>query len=337
MKKIFITGTAGFIGFHLAKHLLELNFEVRGFDAFTDYYDVNLKRKRNEILHSFPNFSSCEGWLQNKDIFQTDCDKYNPNIIIHLAAQAGVRYSLHDPRSYLDSNILGTFNVLESAHRLNVDHLIIASTSSVYGANTDMPFGETQQTDTQLTFYAATKKAIESMAHSYSHLWGIPTTVLRFFTVYGPWGRPDLALFKFVKSILNEEPIEIYNHGKMSRDFTYIDDLVRSINLLMNKVPQKKCNTQELIKGDSLSPVAPFRIVNIGNSNRISLMEFIETVEIVLKKKAIRKYMDIQKGDVQETWSDTTLLKKLTNYQPNTDIRFGINEFVKWYKEYYKI
>ena len=263
-------------------------------------------------------------------------DKYQPEIVVHLAAQAGVRYSLENPRSYVNSNVVGTFNVMEMAKKYKVKHLLIASTSSVYGSNTDMPFTENSKADTQLTIYSATKKATESMAHSYAHLWDLPTTIFRFFTVYGPWGRPDMALFKFVTSILKEKPIDIYNNGEMYRDFTYVEDLVISIKLLMDVIPEK--SKSKITKSfESLSPVAPYRIVNIGNSKKIKLLDFIETIEDVLKKKAIRNYMPIQKGDVPETWADSTLLEKLTGYRPNTDFQIGVAQFIKWYKDYYNI
>ena len=262
MKRFLITGTAGFIGFHLAKMLLEDGHHVHGYDGMTSYYDVNLKKARLNILLKNPNFSSTVGMLEDfKKLYQTS-KKFLPNVILHLAAQAGVRYSLQNPRAYIDSNIVGTFNVMEVARNLKVQHLLMASTSSVYGANSKMPFTEIEKADTQLTIYAATKKANENMAHSYSYLWKIPITMFRFFTVYGPWGRPDMALFKFVSAILKNEPIDIYNKGDMYRDFTYIDDLVYGIKELINTVPTKNANDQTP-KEDSLSIVAPFRVVNI--------------------------------------------------------------------------
>ena len=250
-------------------------------------------------------------------------DDFAPDVIVHLAAQAGVRYSLENPRAYLDSNVIGTFNVMEAARRLGVKHLLMASTSSVYGANEDMPFIETEKADTQLTIYAATKKATESMGHAYAHLWNLPTTMFRFFTVYGPWGRPDLALFKFVDAILDGRPIDIYNHGEMYRDFTYVDDLVRAIRLLIDAVPVRPASAGET-EGDSLSPVAPYRIVNIGNSEKVRLLDFIEAIEECLGRKAIRNYMPMQMGDVPATWADASLLQGLTGYRPQTDFRDGI-------------
>jgi len=333
VKKILITGTAGFIGFHLAKLLLKENFKIQGYDGMTDYYDVNLKHARHDILQKNINFAATEGMLEDNDKLDEVANKFKPDVIVHLAAQAGVRYSLKNPRAYINSNIVGTFNVMEVAKKQKVKHLLMASTSSVYGANLKMPFTEMEKADSQLTIYAATKKANESMAHSYSHLWKIPTTMFRFFTVYGPWGRPDMALFKFVSAILNEKPIDIYNNGEMYRDFTYIDDLVYGIKLLINTIPSTNKNISDL---DNLSYVAPYRVVNIGNSNKIKLLDFIEAIEKNLGKKAIRNYKSIQKGEVLTTWADTSLLQQLTNYSPKTNYKDGISHFIKWYKEYYK-
>jgi UDP-glucuronate 4-epimerase len=264
-------------------------------------------------------------------------DEFRPDAIVHLAAQAGVRYSLENPRAYLDANVIGTFNVMEAARRLEVAHLLMASTSSVYGANDEMPFTETEKADTQLTIYAATKKANESMAHAYAHLWNLPTTMFRFFTVYGPWGRPDLALYKFVDAILNNRPIDIYNHGEMYRDFTYVEDLVRGIRLLIDAVPVRPISKDQIDLRDSLSPVAPFRIVNIGNSNKVRLLDFNDAIEDCVGKKAIRNYMEMQKGDVPATWANSELLQRLTGYRPQTDFRDGIARFVSWYREYYGV
>jgi UDP-glucuronate 4-epimerase len=332
-KKIFITGTAGFIGFSLAKSLLDKGHFVHGYDGLTDYYDVKLKNARNKILNSYKNFSSTEEMLENQEVLDKTIANFKPRIIIHLAAQAGVRYSIEQPRVYLSSNITGTFNVIESAHKAKVKHLIIASSSSVYGANLNIPYRETDQVQTQLSVYAATKKSTESIAHSYSNLWKLPTTILRFFTVYGPWGRPDMALFKFTESIIKGKPIDIYNNGEMYRDFTYIDDIVKGMISLIDVVPK---NEKKVNKNDSLSPVAPFRIINIGNSNKVKLLDFIEVLENCLGKKAIRNYMPMQKGDVHATWANTDLLKKLTGYAPKTNINEGVKKFVDWYINYYK-
>jgi UDP-glucuronate 4-epimerase len=332
--RVFLTGSAGFIGFHLAKLLLKKNFIVHGYDGLTDYYDINLKLARHQFLFQYPNFTATKGMLEDKNILYESIDQFNPDIIIHLAAQAGVRYSLENPESYINSNIIGTFNILELAKKYKIKHLLIASTSSVYGANSKMPFTEIEKTDSQLTIYSATKKACESMAHSYSYLWRIPITIFRFFTVYGPWGRPDMALFKFVESIINDKQIDIFNNGEMHRDFTYIDDLVHGIRLLIDTIPS---NEKDSYMNDSLSSVAPFRIVNIGNSNKVKLLDFIDIIEKKLGKKAIRNYMPIQKGDVFATWADTELLKTLTNFSPKTNISDGIEKFIKWYFDYYKI
>jgi len=327
-----ITGTAGFIGFHLAKSLLDKGYKVCGYDGMTDYYDINLKYARHKILLNNPNFVATEGMLEDNEKLNKIADKFQPDVIIHLAAQAGVRYSLENPRAYINSNIVGAFNVMEISRKQKVKHLLMASTSSVYGANLKMPFTEKEKADTQLTIYAATKKSNESMAHAYSHLWKIPTTMFRFFTVYGPWGRPDMALFKFVNGIINNKPIDIYNNGEMYRDFTYVDDLVTGIKLLTDTPPTIKKNIFEI---DSLSPVAPFRIVNIGNSTKIGLLDFIEAIEDVLGKKAIKNYMPMQKGDVHATWADASLLKSITDYKPQTNFKDGIARFIKWYRGYY--
>ena len=331
---IFITGTAGFIGFHLAKLLLKEGFHIHGYDGMTDYYDVNLKKKRNEILLQNSKFTMTEGMLEDNVKLDSIVTKFKPNVIVHLAAQAGVRYSLENPRAYINSNIIGTFNVMEAAKKIKIKHLLMASTSSVYGANMQMPFMETEKTETQLTIYAATKKANENLAHSYSHLWNIPTTMFRFFTVYGPWGRPDMALHKFVKGILEGNPIDIYNKGEMSRDFTYIDDLVQGIKLLIDAIPIRPIDAI-ISKKDSLSPVAPFRVVNIGNSNKVKLLDFITAIEEKLGKKAIRNYLPMQTGDVPETWADTSLLKNLTGYKSKIKYEDGIANFIEWYLDYY--
>ncbi|RTL97077.1 NAD-dependent epimerase/dehydratase family protein [Ancylobacter aquaticus] len=335
LRRVLITGTAGFIGFHLARLLLAEGFRVQGYDGMTDYYDVRLKQRRHAMLLQNPHFSAVEGMLEDQVRFDALADDFQPEVIVHLAAQAGVRYSLENPRAYLDSNVIGTFNVMEAARRLKVGHLLMASTSSVYGANEDMPFIETEKADTQLTIYAATKKANESMGHAYAHLWDLPTTMFRFFTVYGPWGRPDLALYKFVDAILEGRPIDIYNHGDMYRDFTYVDDLVRGIRLLIDTPPVRPVTTEAIEPGDSLSPVAPFRIVNIGNSDKVRLLDFVEAIEECLGRKAIRNYMPMQMGDVPATWANAELLQSLTGYRPQTDFRDGIARFVEWFREYY--
>lgn len=335
-KRFLVTGTAGFIGFHLAKLLLDEGHRVHGYDGVTDYYDVTLKLKRHEMLHEFSDFSCTIGMLENNRLVDEVFDDFKPDVVVHLAAQAGVRYSLENPRAYIDANLVGTFNVMEAARRSLVDHLLMASTSSVYGANEDMPFYENQKADTQLTIYAATKKATESMGHSYAHLHNLPITMFRFFTVYGPWGRPDMALFKFAKGIIEGTPIDIYNNGDMYRDFTYAEDLVRAIYLLTSAVPVRP-EGGIVPDGDSLSTVAPYRVVNIGNSDKVRLLDFVAEIEGRLGKKAIRNYMGMQTGDVPATWADTSLLHQLTGYRPNTHFRDGIGYFIDWYREYFKV
>ena len=331
--KLFITGSSGFIGFHLSKKLLDKGHSVHGFDSMNDYYDVKIKKARYKILKKYKKFSFTKDKLENQKTLSKSILKFRPQVIIHLAAQAGVRYSIEKPKVYLDSNIIGTYNIIELAKKVNTKHLLIASSSSVYGANKKLPFKEIDKTETQLSIYAATKKSTESMAHSYSNIWKIPITMLRFFTVYGPWGRPDMALFKFTKGIIGNKKIDIYNQGKMYRDFTFVDDIVDGIIALINKAP----NVKQLgkIKNDSLSPVAPFRILNIGNTRKVYLLDFINALEKEIGKKAIRNYMPMQKGDVKITLSDTSLLKKLTGYNPKTNYRTGIKKFLKWYLSYY--
>ena len=331
----FITGTAGFIGFHLADRLLREGHIVHGYDGFTDYYDVSLKRHRNGLLHNYSNFTSTEALLEDESVLNAAIEAAKPDVIVHLAAQAGVRYSLDNPRAYIDANIIGTFNVLEAARRIKVKHLLLASTSSVYGANEDMPYMETHKADTQMSFYAATKKSNEVMSHAYAHLHGIPTTAFRFFTVYGPWGRPDMAIFKFAKAILEDRPIDIYNFGDMWRDFTYIEDLISGIVLLIAIPPAKSVAGYIPIENDSLSPVAPFRIVNIGNSTKVRLLDFIDALEVAIGKKAMRNYIEMQAGDVPATWADASLLKHLTGYKPTTDFHQGVASFARWFKDFY--
>ncbi|PTE22362.1 UDP-glucuronate 5-epimerase [Cereibacter changlensis JA139] len=337
MPTVFITGTAGFIGFHLARELLAAGFRVVGFDGMTDYYDVALKRRRHAILLQNPEFSAIEGRLEDADLVLRSIREAAPDVIVHLAAQAGVRYSLENPRSYVESNLVGTFNVMEAAREIAVGHLLMASTSSVYGGNTDMPFEESQRTDMPLTLYAATKKANEHMAHSYAHLWKIPTTMFRFFTVYGPYGRPDLALFKFVRAALAGEAIDVYNHGDMARDFTYVGDLVRGIRLLIDCPPQEAEDPETIPDWDSLSRVAPFRVVNIGNGQTVRLLDFIEETEKALGMPIRRNMLPMQKGDVPATWANSDLLFNLTGFRPDTPIAQGIGEFVAWYREYYDL
>ncbi len=333
--RVYITGSAGFIGFHLARLLLAEGATVHGFDALTDYYDVALKHRRHAILLQSPGFTATEAWLEDDARVMQTVRDFAPDVIVHLGAQAGVRYSIENPRAYLNANLIGTFNVMEAAREVGVRHLLMASTSSVYGANDVMPYAETHKADTPMTFYAATKKATEAMGHSYAHLWNLPVTMFRFFTVYGPWGRPDMAYFKCAEAILAGRPIDIYNHGEMYRDFTYVDDLVRGIRLLIDAAPVRPADGV-VPAGDSLSPVAPYRVVNIGNSEKVRLLDFIAALEDSLGQKAIRNFMPMQMGDVPATWADATLLQTLTGYRPQTDFRDGVARFVAWYRDYYR-
>ncbi|MBT8411228.1 MAG: GDP-mannose 4,6-dehydratase [Octadecabacter sp.] len=337
MPKALVTGSAGFIGYHLCQLLLAEGFDVIGFDAMTDYYDVRLKERRQAALLQSSGFRAVNERLEDDGVLMDLVAQEKPDFVVHLAGQAGVRYSIEEPRSYVDSNIIGTFNLLEAVRATPVQHLLLASTSSAYGANTKMPYAETDKADTQMSFYAATKKANEVMAHSYAHLYDIPTTMFRFFTVYGPWGRPDMALFKFTKAVLNGDPIDVYNHGDMRRDFTYVTDLVRGIRLLLDTAPVRPATPEDIEDGDSLSPVAPHRIVNIGNGEPVPLMAFIKAIEAAIGHSAQKNFMDMQPGDVPATWADGALLQRLTGYQPQTDIDTGVAAFVAWYRDYYGV
>ncbi|WP_371225317.1 NAD-dependent epimerase/dehydratase family protein [Roseovarius sp. 2305UL8-3] len=336
MTRVFLTGSAGFIGYHLAKVLLDDGMIVHGIDGMTDYYDVGLKQKRHQMLLQSPGFTASEVMLEDHEAMDAVANAFEPDVIVHLAAQAGVRYSLENPRAYIDANVVGTFNVMEIARCHEVKHLLMASTSSVYGANTEMPYAETHKADSPMTIYAATKKASEAMGHSYAHLWNLPTTMFRFFTVYGPWGRPDMAYFKFTDAILEGREIDIYNHGEMFRDFTYVGDLVRGIRLLIDAVPVRPDSADDIAEGDSLSPVAPYRVVNIGNSETVKLLDFVDAIEAELGVEAKRNFMEMQKGDVPATWANADLLHALTGYKPQTNVREGIAAFVAWYREYYQ-
>lgn len=330
--RFLITGTAGFVGYHLSKRLLADGHQVTGFDAVTDYYDVRLKEARLADLGQSASFRFVKGQLEDQSALQRAADLAEPEVIIHLAAQAGVRYSIDHPRTYIDSNLVGSWTILELARQIQPRHLLLASTSSVYGANEEMPFDENQKADTQMSLYASTKKAMETMAHSYSHLFGVPTTIFRFFTVYGPFGRPDMALFKFVEATLAGEPIDIYGQGKMARDFTYVGDLVESIARLVNVVPSEDNRVPGI---DSLSPVAPTRIVNIAGGNSTPLLDYVGAMEEAIGKKAVLHMMDMQPGDVPATAADPSLLRALTGYAPATPVREGVRAFVDWYRAYY--
>lgn len=328
--KILVTGSAGFVGFHVSTNLLQKGHQVLGVDNFSDYYDVSLKEHRNDYLSNHQNFDVARVSIDDMDALSGVWNAFEPDVIIHLAAQAGVRYSIDHPEAYASTNLMGTFNILELARRTQPRHLLAASTSSVYGANTSMPFGETQRCATPLTFYAATKGATELMGHSYANLFGIPMTFFRFFTVYGPWGRPDMALFKFTKAILEDQPLDVYNRGDMVRDFTYVEDLAESVVRLVDAIPGN-----EPVEGDSLSPVAPFRIVNIGQGEPVKLMDYISEVERAVDKKAILNLMPMQPGDVPATEASSDLLRRLTGYAPATPVTVGVPAFVKWYREHY--
>ncbi len=309
---------------------------MTGIDGMTPYYDVRLKQDRHAQLEQLGGFRAHHCMLEDADKLGTIAKQSAPELVIHLAAQAGVRYSLENPRAYVDSNIIGSFNILEVCRELRPRHLVIASTSSVYGASTDFPLAETGGSDHPLTFYAASKKSVEAIAHCYAHLWQIPVTVFRFFSAYGPWGRPDMALFKFVQNILAGRPIDIYNHGKMERDFTYIDDLVESIVRLSELVPAARTGAG-IVGTDSSSPAGPYRVVNIGGGNPVGLLRFIEEIERTLGQKAKRNYMDMQMGDVPRTEASTEFLEALIGYRPATPVSLGVGEFVRWYREYYKV
>ncbi|WP_369027311.1 NAD-dependent epimerase/dehydratase family protein [Qipengyuania sp. RANM35] len=331
-----VTGSAGFIGYHTCRRLLADGFRVVGVDSLSDYYDPELKHRRQAGLLQNQKFAAINEAIETPGLLLDLFEEHRPDVVIHLAAQAGVRYSIDNPRSYLESNLVGTFELLEAARAYPPQHMLLASTSSAYGANTEMPYRETMRTDHQMSFYAATKKATESMAHSYAHLFDLPVTMFRFFTVYGPWGRPDMALFKFTRAMLQGEPIDVYNHGEMMRDFTYIDDLVEAIRRLVDAAPVRPASPEDIAEGDSLSPVAPWRVVNIGNSQPEQLGDMIAAVEDALGIEAKRNLMPMQAGDVPATWADAELLRSLTGYVPSTHIREGVRKFVDWYRDYYR-
>ena len=332
--KIFITGSSGFIGFHISRKLLDFGHSVYGFDSMNNYYSLKLKKDRLKILKKYKNFSFKKGKLENKKILKNCILNFKPKVIIHLAAQAGVRYSLKNPNVYINSNIIGSFNLLDIVKNLKINHLMIASSSSVYGANLKMPYSETDKSDAQLSLYASTKKSVESISHAYSYLWKIPITMMRFFTVYGPWGRPDMALYSFTDKIIKKKNIEIFNKGKMSRDFTYIDDVVKSVILLIKKKPTP--NNKKKRNKNNNANIAPFRIINIGNSKKINLLSFINKLENSIGIKIKKKFLHLQKGEVISTLSDTKFLKKITKFKSVTNLSEGIKKFLDWYFVYYK-
>lgn len=323
-KKVLVTGAAGFIGFHLAKRLLSLGASVCGIDNLNDYYDVSLKEARLTILEKEPAFTFARGDLANEAAVPKLFEDFRPDIVVNLAAQAGVRYSIDNPRSYIQSNIVGFFNILEACRHYPVEHLLYASSSSVYGNQEKTPFATTDNVDHPISLYAATKKSDELMAYTYSHLYGIPATGLRFFTVYGPWGRPDMAYFKFTNKIVRGEPIQIYNHGDMLRDFTYVDDIVRGVENMLCNPP--KANEF----GDR------YKVYNIGNNKPEKLMDFIETLEKAIGREAKKEYLPMQPGDVYQTYADVTDLIRDFDFKPSTSIAEGLGRFAEWYKDYYK-
>lgn len=335
-KKVLITGSSGFIGFHLAKLLLKNNYEVVGIDNMNDYYDVRLKKGRLEILQKYDNYTFYKIDLKDKEDIDSLFEKYRFDYVINLAAQAGVRYSIENPYAYVDSNLIGFVNILEACRHYPVKHLLYASSSSVYGGNKVAPFSTEHQVDHPVSLYAATKKSNELMAHTYSHLYKIPTTGLRFFTVYGPWGRPDMAYFSFTDAILKDKPIKVFNHGKMERDFTYIDDIVEGIYRLLPLAPQSNPDWDET--KDKLSEsFAPYKVYNIGNNQPVQLEKFISVLEDKIGKKAVRNYMEMQPGDVVRTYADTSDLEKAIDFKPSTSIEDGLEKFATWYKEFYNI
>lgn len=327
--RFLITGTAGFIGFHLARRLLDDGHAVVGFDGMTPYYDVTLKHRRHEILGEMPGFVAVEAMLEDAPALRAAADTAQADIIVHLAGQAGVRHSLEKPQAYASANLVGMLNVLELCRHLKPRHFLFGSTSSVYGMSDKAEFVETDPTDRPVSLYAATKKSGEVMAHSYAHLFGVPTTVCRFFTVYGPNGRPDMSLFKFVRAILNDEPIDVFGKGVHERDFTYVGDLVEAVTRLIGCVPE----VGKPVSGvtDTLSAVAPYREVNIAGGRTVGLIHYIETIEEILGKKARLNLLPMQAGDVVRTAGSPALLEALTGYRPSTDIRAGMKNFIDWY------
>jgi UDP-glucuronate 4-epimerase len=332
--KVLVTGSAGFIGSHLAIKLLDRGDEVFGIDNLNDYYDVKLKKARLERVKKYSAFTDLRADIEDHDSIKNIFEKYKPQRVVNLAAQAGVRYSLTNPYAYINSNIMGFTNILENCRRHNIEHLVYASSSSVYGGNEKLPFSEHHSVDHPVSLYAATKKANELMAHSYSQLFGLPTTGLRFFTVYGPWGRPDMALFLFANAMLKGESIEVFNNGNMIRDFTYIDDIIEGVIRVLDKIATSN-DKYDAINPDPASSNAPYRLFNIGNSQPTALMKYISALENSLNIKAKKIFLPMQLGDVQATSADVSELKNWVNFKPNTGIDVGVKRFVEWYKEYY--
>jgi len=336
MGKVLVTGAAGFIGFHFAKKLLEAGHEVIGLDNLNNYYDPKLKRDRLALLLRNPVFSNCEISLEDRDRVGELFADHQFDRVVHLAAQAGVRYSIENPMVYIDSNIVGTMNILEGCRHQKTPHLVYASSSSVYGSNTSQPFSVHQNVDHPISLYAATKKANELMAHTYSHLYGLPTTGLRFFTVYGPWGRPDMALYKFTKAIFEDKPIDVYNHGKMQRDFTYVDDIVTAMIRVMDHIPQANHNWDSNSPDPSTS-AAPYRVYNIGNHSPTELAHFIEVIEKAIGRTAKKNYLPMQMGDVPSTYAEVADLQLEIGFAPDTPIEIGVQNFIDWYRKYHGI
>lgn len=335
-EKILVTGSSGFIGFHLSNLLIDKGYKVIGIDNMNDYYDINLKKGRLELLEKRENFKFYKIDLKDKENIDKLFEEHKFDYVINLAAQAGVRYSIENPYDYVDSNLIGFMNILEACRKYPVKHLLYASSSSVYGGNKVAPFSTEHQVDHPVSLYAATKKSNELMAHTYSHLYKIPTTGLRFFTVYGPWGRPDMAYFSFTNAILNDKPINVFNHGKMERDFTYVDDIVEGIYRLIPLSPKANKNWDET--KDKLSEsFAPYKVYNIGNNSPVQLEKFISVLEDKIGKKAIKNYMEMQPGDVVRTYADTSDLERAIDFKPSTSIEEGLERFANWYKEFYKI
>ncbi|MGH1537881.1 MAG: NAD-dependent epimerase [Gammaproteobacteria bacterium] len=334
--KIAVTGSAGFIGSSVSMYLLERGDEVLGIDNLNDYYDVNLKLGRLERVKAYDKFTEARINLEDKHAINEAISKFKPQRVVNLAAQAGVRYSIENPSAYVDTNLVGFCNILEACRHHEVEHLVYASSSSVYGANTTMPFSVHHNVDHPLSLYAATKKANELMAHVYSNLYGLHTTGLRFFTVYGPWGRPDMALFLFTKNILAGKPIDVFNYGNHRRDFTYIDDIVEGVIRTLDHLPEIN-ESWDSASPDSASSFAPYRLYNIGNNAPVELSHYIEVLENCLGKKAERNLLPLQAGDVPDTYADVEALVQDVDYKPNTSVEDGIKNFVNWYREFYKI